>query len=337
MQRLGPYAIERPVGQGGLGSVYRAIDERTGGTVALKVLSDGSPSAAARLRREFSSLANLRHANLVALLDCGEADGQLYLAMEFIEGTTLRGHLALGALSAFSEHSTDKSAWAEATTEGHSTGPANPGFDLYALDAEPDSEALLAAAKAGRQEETGEIATLPDSVLTSLNAPARIARLREGLAQICRGLSALHERGLVHRDLKPGNVLVNATGTVKLADFGLVKPTAAAEQDTETTAVGAVVGTYRYMAPEQARGEPVDHRADLYSLGALLYELLAGRPPFVDASRLALAHAVCHREPPPLSLLNPEAPLDLCALAHRLLAKNPADRPQSVADVLASL
>jgi serine/threonine protein kinase len=165
------------------------------------------------------------------------------------------------------------------------------------------------------------------------NRHERLAALCESVAQLCDGLAFIHARGLVHRDLKPSNILVTPAHRAILVDFGLVKRL----HDDRETDPGRAVGTYRYMSPEQARGEAVDFRADLYSLGATLYELLAARPPFTEQNHLQLLEAVVGRRPTSVSEINPGAPRSLCALCDRLLAKRPEDRPRDAGEVASIL
>ncbi|MFH5803223.1 WD40 repeat domain-containing serine/threonine protein kinase [Alienimonas sp. DA493] len=161
--------------------------------------------------------------------------------------------------------------------------------------------------------------------------------LRETLrigAQTAAGLAAAHERGLIHRDVKPGNVLLeNGVERVKLTDFGLAR----AADDAALTQTGQIAGTPQFMSPEQAEGRAVDHRSDLFSLGAVLYAMCAGRPPFRGESTVAVLRRVCDELPRPLREANPEVPPWLAALIERLLSKNPDDRFQSAAEVAALL
>ena len=153
--------------------------------------------------------------------------------------------------------------------------------------------------------------------------------LRIGL-QAAAGLAAAHAQGLVHRDIKPANILLeNGVERVKITDFGLAR----AADDASLTQSGVVAGTPQYMAPEQARGEPVDHRADLFSLGSVLYAMCTGRPPFRASSTLAVLRRVCEDEPRPIREVNPEVPDWLAAIIAKLHAKDPADRFQSAAEV----
>jgi serine/threonine protein kinase len=242
--------------------------------------------------------------------------------MELIEGLGVREWLSIAGAPIPLEP--------EPGDEAH----GSEGVDLDALYDEPDSGALVATARARRlltisgldqqMEEADQIRT---------NAPRRIAALCDALAQICDGLAEVHAQGLVHRDVKPGNILVTPSRRAVLVDFGLVK-----QQGTESkTEVGRVVGTMRYMAPEQARGEILDARADLYSLGATLYEFLAGRPPFPHEGQMQLMEAVMGEMPTDIPTINPGAPVGLCVLAHRLLAKAPRTRPGSAKEIAALL
>jgi serine/threonine protein kinase len=314
---FGPFRLERQVGRGGLGAVYRAVDARSDATVALKMLPPGTdPSATRRLHREFDALRNLHHPNIVRVVDLGEHEGIPWLEMEFVDGMVLR-------------------EWLSVVTEPQPLEPepevaASEGVDLDVLFEEPDSGALLAVARARRLKlETGIEAMLTSDEQVEQNHPERLIALCEALAQVCEGLSFIHGRGLLHRDVKPSNILVTPARKAVLVDFGLAKRFS----DDPITDHGRVVGTYRYMSPEQARGEPLDRRSDLYSLGATLYELLAGRPPFPHHNQLELLEAIIHKEPPELARINPGAPPPLCGLTGRLLAKRPQDRPDNAAEV----
>src|SRR5262245_33641342 len=155
--------------------------------------------------------------------------------------------------------------------------------------------------------------------------------------QVASGLAAAHRLGLVHRDVKPANILLeNGVQRVKLTDFGLAR----AADDASLTQTGLIAGTPLYMAPEQAAGEPIDARADLFSLGSVLYELCTGRPAFRAPTTAAVIRRVCDDTPRPIREVNPDVPEPLCRLIERLHAKRPADRPasaQEVADRLAGL
>ncbi|MFW5878745.1 MAG: serine/threonine-protein kinase, partial [Myxococcota bacterium] len=167
--------------------------------------------------------------------------------------------------------------------------------------------------------------------LLEINEPLRMIRVRELVVQICNALAYVHSRGLVHRDLKPSNILVDEDGDARLMDFGLCKALADLSDVTDS---GQVVGTYRYMSPEQACGEPLDARSDLYSLGVVIYELLCGRPPFLAKNPLQLWEELLEREPPPLAHLNPGVDQRLAQVVHALLRKDPTSRLQTAEEVL---
>ena len=320
---FGSFRLERQVGRGGLGAVFRAIDSRTGATVALKMLPPGAdPMGLTRLRREFAALRTLTHPNIVRVLDVGEEDGIPWLSMEFVEGLSLRDWLSVVGEPVPLE------------PEPEPALGASEGVDLDVLFDEPDSGVFLATARARRLVmTTGIEAMLSPEEQAEQNRSERLAALCESMAQLCDGLAFIHARGLVHRDLKPSNILVTPAHRAILVDFGLVKRL----HEDRATDPGRAVGTYRYMAPEQARGEAVDYRADLYSLGATLYELLAARPPFTQQNHLELLEAVVGKRPPAVSEINPGAPRLLCSLCDRLLAKRPEDRPRDAAEVASIL
>jgi serine/threonine protein kinase len=167
-----------------------------------------------------------------------------------------------------------------------------------------------------------------------LNRPERMGRLKDAMLQVCQGLAYIHGQGLVHRDLKPSNIMVDEDRQVRLMDFGLAKHLA---DDAGLTADGRMVGTFRFMSPEQILGEPLDARADLYSLGVILYELLTGRPPFDAKTPGALWQQVLEVEPPPILALNLKGDPQLARVAHRLLRKEPDDRFQTAEEVYEAL
>jgi serine/threonine-protein kinase len=152
--------------------------------------------------------------------------------------------------------------------------------------------------------------------------------------QIAAGLAYAHAAGLVHRDIKPANLIVTPGERVKILDFGIAKVASAQAKLTRT---GAVLGTLMYMGPEQASGEQVDRRSDLWALGVVLYEMLAGRPPFAAESLEALYHGILWGRPETVTTLRPDVPPELGALVHRLLEKNPADRYEDAVVLTAEL
>jgi non-specific serine/threonine protein kinase len=260
--RVTHYRILDKLGEGGMGIVFLAEDERLGRRVALKLIrSDPTdPNAGARLIREARVAASVSHPSICQVFDLGEWNGQPFLVMELVEGETLTTRLSGGPL--------------------------------------PVQEAL------------------------------RIA------LSVVEALSALHGHGIVHRDLKPSNVFVTPTG-VKVLDFGLARPLYSRNDRTLTvvTQEGIVVGTPQYAAPEQLSGDTFDARADLFSMGVILFEMLAGKPPFAGATLAALVHAVMYDTPPVLTGSAAIAAVD--HVVHRALAKAPSERYQS-AEALAT-
>jgi serine/threonine protein kinase len=163
-----------------------------------------------------------------------------------------------------------------------------------------------------------------------LNRPERMARMHGALREVFAALEFVHGKGFVHRDLKPSNIMVDDARRARIMDFGLVKELA---DENALTLTGRVVGTYRYMAPEQASGREVDHRADLWSLGVILHELLVGRPPFTSSVPAELWREITTVEPPAIREMNPGADPVLAAASERLLRKDPADRFQTVTEL----
>ena len=266
---LGHYRIVEKIGEGGMGVVYRAHDERLDRDVAVKVIHEAVAQNAdrlARFEREAKAVAKLDHANILAIHDFGTDEGVTYAVMELLEGESLRELI---------------------TGSGITTGKAV-----------------------------------------------------EYAQAIADGLSVAHDKGIIHRDLKPENIFLTSDGRVKILDFGLARIILPADEEAETatltpggTAVGAVMGTVGYMSPEQAAGRTVDSRSDLFSLGTVLYEMLAGRRPFRGDSGAGTLAALLRDDPPPLAGVDPK----VAGLVEKCLQKDASDRFQSAVELKAAI
>ncbi len=259
----GRYKVVRRLGSGGMANVYLAEDQELGRRVAIKILNDRHAhdnQFVERFRREAKNAAGLSHPNVVSIYDRGEAEGTYYIAMEYLDGRSLKELIV-------------------------SRGPAP--------------------------------------------VPVAIDYAR----QILAALRFAHRNGIVHRDIKPHNVLVDGEGRVKVTDFGIARAGAASQM----TEAGSIVGTAQYLSPEQAKGTAVDQRSDIYSLGIVLYELLTGRVPFTGDTPVEIAMKHISETPVPPSQLRPDVPRDLDFVVMRALAKDPADRYQSAEEMEADL
>ena len=265
----GRYRILRKLGSGGMANVYLAEDEELGRRVAIKILNDryaNDDLFIERFRREAKSAAGLSHPNIVSIYDRGEAEGTYYIAMEVIEGRSLK-----------------------------------------------------------------------ELIMTRGALPVGVAI---GYAkQLLEALRFAHRHGIIHRDIKPHNVLVSADQHVKaneprlkVTDFGIAR-----HGPSQMTEAGSIMGTAQYLSPEQARGAPVTAPSDLYSAGVVLYEMLTGKVPFTGDSAIEIAMKHVNELPAPPSALRPEIPPELDQIILRSLAKDPADRYQTAEEFIEDL
>ena len=288
------FRLVRQLGAGGMGIVYEAEDQQRNVRVALKTLQRADPDLLYRLKREFRSLRDLVHHNLVGLGDLFEQDGEWFFTMELIDGKDLLGHLQQGGRAAAIESTAAFSVDREVTA----TQPARAAAASVAIAAPPVSHAAP-----------------PGSAID-------YAQVREVFAQIAEGLVALHDAGKVHRDIKPSNILVARDGRCVILDFGLVTEHASTVHSSQ----GEIVGSVPYMAPEQAAGQSVDPAADWYSVGVMLYEVIARRRPFDGPVGVVIA-AKQFSAPRDLRRNAPDCPEDLAELCMRLLRVDPQGRP----------
>jgi serine/threonine protein kinase len=293
------FLIERRLGAGGMGVVYLAYDRQRNDRVALKTFRHLDPAAIYHIKREFRTLADVTHPNLVSLYELISEGEQCFFTMQLVDGVDF-----LSYVSGFGPR-------AGAITQRPSI--SSPGGGAETATYVPSSESDN------------------DTTLTYLDAPARfhgsplkLDRLRGALAQLVEGVCALHRAGKLHRDIKPSNVLVTSDQRVVLLDFGLA--TELAGQEDETSVLHGVVGTAFYMSPEQAAGLPATGASDWYCVGVMLYQALTGRLPFAGSKGGVLWDKQVS-DPPSPSELAPGVPEDLNALCVDLLCRDPGGRP----------
>jgi tetratricopeptide (TPR) repeat protein len=303
--QLGDFRLVREVGRGGMGVVYEAEQVSLGRRVALKVLPFAAtmdPRQLQRFQNEARAAGALHHTNIVPVYAVGQERGVHYYAMQFIDGRTLAQVIAAARVG---PSDSDPLAL---------TGPYTPS----PAGAEPAADTVVPAA-AGSPTQRSR--TPPEHFRTA-------ARLG---VQAAEALEHAHQLGVVHRDVKPANLLVDATGTLWVTDFGLAQ----VQSDAKLTLTGDLVGTLRYMSPEQALAKRVviDHRTDVYSLGATLYELLTLEPVFAGTDRQELLRQIAFEEPKPSRKVNRAVPKELETVVLKALAKSPAERYQTAQEL----
>lgn len=312
--RLGEYRILRQIGRGGMGVVYEAVQETLGRHVAVKVLPvhlAGQGKFLERFRREAKAAARLHHSNIVPVFGVGESDGLHFYAMQFIHGQALDKVLD------------------DVRRLRTPTGPAT-----VTLITSPPS--IAQSFVLGQFEpSTADSSPAPISSGSQVLSGSRAHYCREVArlgAQVADGLAYAHAQGVLHRDVKPANLLLDAQGTLWITDFGLAK----AEDSDALTEAGDVVGTLRYMAPERFDGQS-DARSDVYGLGTTLFEMLALRPAFEDSDRAKLIGRITRTDPVPLRKIDPSIPHDLETVVLKAMARDPADRYLSATDLAEDL
>jgi WD40 repeat protein/serine/threonine protein kinase/tetratricopeptide (TPR) repeat protein len=345
LQRLGDYRILRAIGRGGMGVVYEAEQESLGRRVALKVLSAGAladPKQVRRFEREAKAAARLHHTNIVPVFGVGEQDGHHYLVMQFIAGPGLdavledlrqlrRAKPAAGPAAVLVPElgrgaGSTPAEVARSLLSGQfaGDGPISVGPTVtYSGGGQNGSAPPTIAPAVGPAADPSSAVLLSSAEGSSSSDPVR--RYYRSVAligiQVAVALEYANRQGILHRDVKPSNLLLDNRGNVWVADFGLAK-TSDADDLTHT---GDILGILRYMAPERFQGK-CDARSDVYSLGLTLYEMVALRPAYEASDQHALIERVLHEEPERLKKLAPGLPRDLETIIAKASAREPAGR-----------
>jgi WD40 repeat protein/serine/threonine protein kinase len=334
-RQLGEYRILRQVGCGGMGVVYEAVQESLGRHVALKVLPFHAALTGTQLerfRREARAVARLHHTNIVPVFGVGEDKGVHYYAMQFIQGQSLDAVLQELKLLRFAQPDSPRTnpsprhvltvTVAQGLLKGQFPQQQPLADGAPPANGEPGDVPLAIASpmrKAGDDAspeiETHHAELTGPSVSNYFRGVARVG------VQVAEALEYAHRNGILHRDVKPSNLLLDTQGTVWVTDFGLAK----ADDSGELTNPGDIVGTLRFMAPERFQGQ-ADPRSDVYSLGITLYELLTLRPAFDYTDKPQLIERVTYQDPPRPRQLDPQIPRDLETIVLKAIAKEPEDR-----------
>ncbi|WP_435007805.1 serine/threonine-protein kinase PknK [Tundrisphaera lichenicola] len=347
---FGPYRVVGVIGRGGMGVVYLARHEVALDLVAIKTVRLRKRGLLRRIRREILALARIRHPGLVRIIETGQSEGLPWYAMELVRGATLD--------DLFRGDGARKPGGPETRADfildgvGGSLSPSAAAVETCAMvgDGGPDDRNVESTANLQPADfetpatSAGDVGvsggpprsepgkSTDRSPISARDRPAFLTLI----ARICRTLAYLHGQGVVHRDIKPQNVIIRPDGSPLLLDFGLASFFGAGGRECLEIG-GPVEGTPEYMSPEQIRGEVVDARADLYAVGCLLYEGLTGRVPFSSETATGTLRAHVKRPPIPPRQLMADLPEELEALILRLLAKQAVDRPGYARDVEESL
>lgn len=300
---VGDFQILNEIGRGGMGVVYEAVQLSLGRRIALKVLPFAAALDAKQLQRfknEAHAAAQLHHSNIVPVYAVGCERGVHFYAMQLIHGRPLSAVIQ---------------EFRGEPIENAESGP------LATTVISPQDKTIVGSEVRTSQRSRHD--------RQSFRTAARISM------QVAEALEYAHESGVVHRDIKPANLLIDSRGSVWITDFGLAHGLA----DVGLTQTGDLVGTLRYMSPEQAMGRkvPIDHRTDIYSLGATLYELLTLQPIFPSQDRATLLHQIFNDEPRPPRQINRAIPVELETIVLKAIAKSPTDRYATAGDMAADL
>jgi WD40 repeat protein/serine/threonine protein kinase len=320
-QQLGDYRIVREIGRGGMGVVYEAVQESLGRHVALKVLParlDAEPQFLERFRREARAAAGLHHTNIVPVFGVGEHHGTHFYAMQFIQGRGLDS-----VLKEVRQRRLGPAATGDDSTSSVVSPPGTGHSTLKAPVAAVAPESPAAPASKP-PEEPSELADLPSGEY--FRAVARL------IVQAADGLQYAHEHGVLHRDVKPSNLLLDRYGTLWISDFGLAKTS----DSNDLTETGDILGTLRYMAPERFQGL-ASARSDVYALGATLYEMLTLQPAHADANRLLLIEHIQQASQVRPRKVEARLPHDLETIVQKAMAPEPGHRYASAADLAEDL
>ncbi len=305
----GDLIIRREIARGGMGIVYEAEQVSLGRLVAVKVLPRSAvfdPIQKRRFEREARAAGRLHHTNIVPVFGVGEHEGLSYFVMQLIDGQPL---------SELLQHSTSTTA-----VSPRPAGPSTKSPDTVVSRPTPDgSDDSCKSGETFKQQSSGI------AVLHSLGDHRQLA---EWIAQVADALECAHRQGILHRDVKPSNLLIDRDGHIWITDFGLAK----AIDQPEETRTGDLIGTVRYMPPEAFAGQR-DERGDIYSLGLTLYELLAQRPAFEETDHSQLLRQVTTAEPLRLDKQQPDLPRDLVTIVQKAIEREPAQRYASAAEL----